>query len=233
MYQRSSWPDAAHLYRAQRQTIAGVIAAGIDDDRVDVDTVPVPACPAWTVADLTAHLAGSPAALLARSYPGDDAVAWVAGHVAERAGRTARANLAEWDDVGPGYDVLLTKNEEAWGSLLYDAIAHEHDLREALDRPGGREGVAVDYAVDRSLALLDKKATATGAGTLRITAGNRRWEVGDGEPNASLDVDSAWELMRVLGSRRSEPQVRAAITGDADPWLAVLPWATPAHDSAG
>lgn len=229
MYQRSTWPDAAELYRAQRDTIAGVIGA-FDGDP---DGVAVPACPAWTVAELTAHLAGTPAALLERSYPGDDAVSWVAGHVAARRGRSATDNLAEWDEVGPGYDRLLGKNEEAWGSLLYDAIAHEHDLREALDLPGGRDGVAIDYAVDRALAQVDAKATAAGAGVLRITAGERSWEVGTGEATATLSASTPWELMRLLGSRRSERQVRAAITGDADPWLAVLPWGTPDRDSTG
>lgn len=229
MYQRLSWPNAADLYRAQREAIADLIGSHGEA----VGAVPVPACPAWTVADLTAHLSGAPAALLARSSPGDDAVGWVAGHVAERVGRPVTANLGEWAEVGPGYDALLTKNEVAWGSLLYDAIAHEHDLREALDEPGGREGVAVDYAVDRALALLDSKATGAGAGTLRVTAGAGTWEVGDGEPWASLDVPTPWELMRLLGSRRSEQQVRAAITGEADPWLAVLPWGAPDRDSAG
>lgn len=217
------------MYRAQREVIAAVIAGAASG----VDDVVVPACPDWSVAELTAHLAGTPAALLQRSYPGDDAVGWVAGHVAARVGRPAHVNLDEWDEVGPGYDALLAKNEEAWGALLYDAIAHEHDLREALDRPGGRDGVAVDYAVDRALSQLDSKAMAAGAGTLEVTAGDRTWVIGEGHPQAALSVDSPWELMRLLGSRRSEQQVRAAITGDADPWLAVLPWGTPDRHSTG
>lgn len=230
MYERTTWPNAADLYREQRDAISAVLAEfghGADDR-------PVPACPAWNVAELLAHLGGTPAALLQRSYPGDDPVGWVAGHVAERAGRTAAENLAEWHDVGPSYETLLTKNEEAWGSLLYDAIAHEHDLREALDVPGRRGGTAIEYALDRSLALLDTKAVATGAGSLRVVAGARSWAVGEGEPSAELTVDTPWELMRLLGSRRSEQQVRAAFTaGDPAPWLAVLPWGTPERDSSG
>lgn len=230
VYEREVWPDPAALYRAQRDVITDLVIAAGDG----VDTVPVPACPAWTVADLTAHLAGSPAALLSRSYPGDDAEGWVAGHVAARAGRTARENLAEWADVGPAYDALLTKNEVAWGALLYDAIAHEHDLRDALGRPGGRDSAGIEYALDRALGQLQAKAADSGAGTLQISDGSRQWAVGDGDVVATMTVDGAWEAVRLLGSRRSEAQVRAAFTaGDPTPWLALLPWGTPSGDSTG
>jgi hypothetical protein len=122
----------------------------------------------------------------------------------------------------------------AWGALLYDAVAHEHDLREALDVPGGRDGEAVEYAFDRALGQLQGKAIDAGAGTLRLSIGDREWDVGDGEITASMTVETMWDAVRLLGSRRSEAQVRAAFAeGDPGPWLALLPWGTPTRDSTG
>lgn len=232
MYERLSWPDAADIYRQQRREIRALIdAASAELD--DVGATPIPACPGWDVHALTAHLAGAPAALLARSYPGDDAEAWVAGHLAERAGRPAAQNLDEWDRVGADYDRLLSKNEPAWGALAYDAVVHEHDLREALGTPGNRAGRPVDYALDRTLAKLDGEASGRRVG-VRVETSGVGWIIGDTVNTvASVHADSPWELVRLLGSRRNADQVAAATTGDVDVVIALLPWGAPREHSDG
>lgn len=231
MYERLSWPDAAEIYRAARQQIREVVDAACAAG--DVDVTPIPACPGWDVAALTAHLTGTAAALLARSYPGDDADAWIAGHLAARAGRTAAENLDEWDRVGPDYERLLTKNELAWGALAYDAVVHEHDLRAALERPGNRDGRAIDYALDRTLAKLDHTA-ADQQLAVRVETGNNAWTIGhDAAPAATIRADSSWSLVRLLGSRRSAAQVAAATTGDHEAVIALLPFGAPPEPSDG
>ena len=87
--------------------------------------------------DLCAHLVGVPAALVARDNPppGDNQP-WVDRQVADRADRSVAELLDEWDAVGPAFEGLMRKLPHAFGGLVYDAVAHEHDLRGALGRPG-------------------------------------------------------------------------------------------------
>jgi Mycothiol maleylpyruvate isomerase N-terminal domain len=83
--------DLAAAYGTTRARITALLA----DGQGHANT-PVPACPAWTVSDLCAHLAGVPADLVARRKPGADIQAWVDGHVAERKARPVAELLAEW-----------------------------------------------------------------------------------------------------------------------------------------
>jgi hypothetical protein len=55
-----------------------------------------------------------------------------------------------------------------------------------------------------------------------LRAGDREWVVGAGDPTVSLTT-TPFELMRLLGSRRSREQVLAAPwDGDVAPFLPVL-----------
>jgi len=227
VYERTHAHLAPEAYRQAREQIGALV-------RDAPGATVVPACPAWTVADLTAHLAGTAVALLVRSLPGDDPDGWVAGHVAERRGRAATANVEEWQRAGEDYERLLAKNESAWGALAYDAVAHEHDLREALAMPGNRTGPGVDYAVDRALATLERDAIAHGVGSVAVAAGAERWALGDGDVTVTVEAADRWELLRLLGCRRSERQVRAAVSaGDPEALLATMHWALPATDRLG
>jgi hypothetical protein len=59
-------------------------------------------------------------------------------------------------------------------------------------------------------------------GTLRLAAGDRRWVLGSGGPEVSLETEP-FELLRLLGSRRSRDQVLAAgWQGDVEPFLDAL-----------
>ncbi len=142
-------PDYADEYAAAR---AGVRALLADSDDAAAATV-VPSCPDWTVHDLCAHLVGVPAALVARDNPppGDNQ-AWVDRQVAERADRSVAELLDEWDAVGPAFEGLMRKLPQAFGGLVYDAVAHEHDLRGALGRPGDRDGAGVHATLDMLVA---------------------------------------------------------------------------------
>jgi len=214
-------PDYADEYAAVRARVRALLA---DSDEAVARTV-VPSCPDWTVRDLCAHLAGVPAALVARDNPpkGDNQP-WVDRHIADRADRSLSQLLDEWDAVGPAYEGLMRKLPHAFGGLVYDAVAHEHDLRGALGRPGDRDGAGVLASLDVMVAMVERDLAAHGPtpGTLRLRAGRREWLVGGGDPTVSLTT-TPFELMRLLGSRRSRDQILAAPWhGDVEPFLPAL-----------
>ena len=99
--------EHAAEYRASRERI-GTLLTEADA------TVIVPACPAWTVADLCAHLAGVSSDLVNRIRPGSDAQAWVDGHVSSRKGRSIEALLDEWNGIAPAYEQLIVDKSHAF-----------------------------------------------------------------------------------------------------------------------
>jgi uncharacterized protein (TIGR03083 family) len=214
-------PDYADEYAAARAGVRSFLAHSDDA----IAQLVVPSCPAWTVHDLCAHLVGVPAALVARDNPprGDNQE-WVDRQVAERADRDIAELLDEWDAVGPAFEGLMRKLPQAFGGLVYDAVAHEHDLRGALGRPGGRDGAGVVASVDLLMAMVARDLATVGPtpGTLRVRAGEREWVVGQGDPTVSLTT-TPFEAMRLLGSRRSRNQILAAPwDGDIAPFLGAL-----------
>lgn len=223
-------PDYADEYAASRARVRTVLA---DVDPAAAATI-VPSCPAWTVHDLCAHLAGVPAALVARDNPppGDNQE-WVDAHVAARRDRSLAAVLDEWDEVGPRFEALMRKLPRAFGGLVYDAVAHEQDLRGALGRPGGRDSDGVFASLDVLVEIVrdDLRRRGPTPGTLRLSAGGREWVLGEGEPIVSLETEP-FELMRLLGSRRSRAQLLGAgWQGDVEPFLGALShMALPEHD---
>ena len=97
------------------------------------------------------------------------------------------------------------------------------------------------HADDRSEAeIVGEGAILDDVGRLRTGAEtavpDARREVEAGgrprcEPLVRLHLDDRWEVMRALGSRRSERQLRALpFDGDIGPWLPVLPHELPVHD---
>jgi uncharacterized protein (TIGR03083 family) len=214
-------PDHAEEYAACRARVRELLA---DADGSVASTV-VPACPEWTVHDLCAHLAGVPAALVARDNPppGDNQD-WVDAHVAARADRPLGAVLDEWDEVGPSFEGIMRKVPRAFGGLIYDAVAHEHDLRGALGRPGARDSDGVAASLEIVVGMVERDLADKGPvpGTLRLNAGGKTWVLGSGAPEVALETEP-FELLRLLGSRRSREQLEAAgWQGDVQPFLGAL-----------
>ena len=204
--------DLAAAYGATRARIATLLA----DGQRHAETV-VPACPDWTVADLCAHLAGVCADLVARRNPSGDTQAWVDGQVAERKGRPVAELLDEWANASPAFERLIESKPAGFAGLLYDVVAHEHDVRHALRQPGMRDDPAVVLAMDIGASILERDLATHGLGTVSLRTADKTWTAGTGEPELSIDVrdqpHGTWTLMRLLGSRRSEAQLLAA------PWV--------------
>jgi uncharacterized protein (TIGR03083 family) len=197
---------AAHEYGAARRRIAELLTGPHDT------STRIPACPDWDVPDLCAHLAGVCADLAAGRLPQGDTQAWVDAQVADRRGRTVASLLDEWHEASPVFESLMAQRG-ALAGLVLDAVAHEHDLRHALDRPGARDaaGVTVSMAFERT--LMHRDLTSRGLPAVRVASADGEWVAGDGDVAVTLDLGGrehgTWELFRLLGSRRSERQVAA------------------------
>ncbi len=219
--------DFAREYATTRGRITELVAGLSDDDAAVV----VPACPAWTVKDLLAHLVGVPADLVARRNPGGDTQAWVDAQVAERRPRPVENLLAEWGEIGPQFEGLIERKPALFAGLLYDQVAHEHDLRGALGQPGARDTEALRLSMNVECEQLTTDLHRLDLPAVRLSANGGTWLAGEGEPGLTIDTD-LFEVFRLLGSRRSDRQMRAAPwQGEFDRFLPALShMPLPIHD---
>jgi uncharacterized protein (TIGR03083 family) len=209
------WVNEHRSARARVRSLAQGLAAA------DA-AAPVPPCPEWTVHDVVSHVVGMSVALAAGDFPSGDVQAWIDGLVAARRTHTTDSVLAEWDASGDAVDAFVAGMGAGAGRLVYDVVAHEHDIRLALGRPGERDSSGVAASAVAMSDLLAADLERCGLPAVRITSGGRTWDVGNGEPELSVELDP-FELIRVFGSRRSEAQVRALPwRGDLDRYLPAL-----------
>jgi uncharacterized protein (TIGR03083 family) len=205
-------------YRAARGRITE-LAAGLDAGEL---ATTVPACPAWTVHDTIAHVAGIAVAVTSGDFPSGDQQAWLDGLVDKRRGRPTADVIAEWNDAADATDAFLTNMGAAGGQMVYDVVAHEHDIRQALGRPGARDTSGVVASAEAMSRILEADLAKAGLPAVRITSAGRTWDVGEGDPALSIELEP-FELIRALGSRRSEQQLRALPwDGDLDRYLPAL-----------
>lgn len=179
----------------------------------------VPACPAWTVRDLFAHVTGIAADLSAGRRPDGDTQAWVDRQIEERRNLDVGTIAAEWSEAGPAFEAMIeARPHRLWG-LTYDTVVHEHDLRGAIDQPGEQDSTGVGVASALGLRLVALDLAKHGLPAFRAVIDGNEHVVGEGEPELTLEA-SAFEALRLLGSRRTIDQLRAArFTGDLDRYL--------------
>lgn len=205
-------------YRATRGRITDLVARLDHDDA----TARVPACPDWCVRDVVAHLVGMAAALGSGDFPSGDTQAWIDAIVDKRRDRSLDDLVAEWHACADAIDAFLANLGPGGGQLVYDAVAHEHDIRHAVGRPGTRDSSSVLACADAVSMLLAADLQKVGLPAVRITSNGRTWDVGEGEPGLAIELEP-FELLRVFGSRRSERQMRALPwEGDLDRYLPAL-----------
>lgn len=204
-------------YRGQREALSAFYA-GLDERQL---ATVVPGCPEWTVRDLLAHLVGVPADVTGGVIEGSGGPAWTQAQVEARRSQSVPELLAEWERTGPAFEGALPSLGFLGKVLVWDVTMHGDDAREALGLDLGTTGTHA-FVLDGLVEGFRRRAEGV-AGTVRLVAGERSWEVGSGEPVATVVTD-AGELGRVLGGRRSDEQVRALDwTGDPAPWLDALP----------
>jgi len=204
--------DTTAVYRDTRLRIRDVAAAAGDG------ATAVPACPAWTVRDVVAHLAGVCDDILAGNLEGAGTDPWTLAHVAPRADRSLADVLEEWDDLGRRVEALLGPGG-APAQLVFDEVTHEHDLRAALGCPGAREDVAVDVALGFAVPAMSASVGQADLPAIRARCGADEWILGSGEPEVTLTA-AAFDLLRSLSGRRTAEQIKGLDwSADPTPWL--------------
>jgi uncharacterized protein (TIGR03083 family) len=205
--------DNRAIYESARRRIAELARSSEPD-------TPVPTCPGWTVKDLVAHLAGSLSAYTTGALEGATSPSWGDKQVEERRDLSLENCLAEWEERAHDAGGLF---ESRLGPVaVADVLAHEQDIRTALDRPGHRDDEGILASVELALGFIDQKLQASDLPPLRIETEDVDKQIGDGEPAGTLRT-STYELWRSLHGRRSREQVRALDWSvDPQPWLEVM-----------
>ena len=152
---------------------------------------------------MLSHVSGIPDDAFAGRMEGAPGEAWTAAQVERN--RDARVDelLDRWQQQASTFaDVIESMGETR---PPFDLHSHEHDLRQALGRPGGRSNVIVETAGSALASFSDV--------AVRVTV-----ELDDGRTVVSGDADSAaavvvrglstFELFRSRLGRRSRQQVR-------------------------
>jgi uncharacterized protein (TIGR03083 family) len=206
--------DHAAAYRGVRERVVG-LTAGLDDEAANRIA---PATPEWRIKDLIAHMVGVPADVLAGETEGAGSDPWTARQVAARRDRSLADILAEWEEVAPGLEAAMPALPEAVrDQIVGDAVAHEHDLRGALDRAGARDSDAFEIGFGWSVRVVGDKRDGGNAGALRLRTERGSHVAGTGEVAATVTADR-FELFRAMWGRRCPEQIAAyRWEGTADP----------------
>jgi uncharacterized protein (TIGR03083 family) len=213
--------DIATAYAEGRQRISDLVR---DLDPARADMV-VPACPEWSVKDVTSHITGVCTDILAGNIGGAATDEWTAAQVAARRDTPIADVVAEWDDSGAQIEAMLGEfPQDAATQMVTDLATHEHDLRGTLGVPGARDSLGVDLGVDFLATYFIATAQELDSPPLRISADGRSWSTTEGVAAMHLNAPP-FELMRALSGRRSIDQLRQLDwSGDPEPFLPLFTW---------
>jgi uncharacterized protein (TIGR03083 family) len=229
-------PDLAAAYA---DTHASMVKLTADLDDAALAAI-VPACPAWSVKDLIAHVTSVAAALATGSFPPDlnPATFWdpdtavrreafVEEGLAMRRNRSIGKLLDEWETAAGQLEAMM-RGERPWPEeapplpewiVVTDLAVHHHDLRGAIGAPGERDSLATGLSLRSYVEGMRFASAVAKRPTFRIEAGERGWTIGDGEPVATVTADP-FELARAASGRRNPDQIRAfGWRGDPEPFI--------------
>jgi uncharacterized protein (TIGR03083 family) len=218
----------AESYQRAHDRIVALIA-GKDPDVV------VPATPEWTAGDIIRHLTGLAVDLTNGFVDGYASDAWTAAQVSARADHDVETVLAEWAGVLDEASALLDDVEslglpERVRSVagvfpakaiapmaIGDILHHEFDLRNAYGDTSGRDLMDLHFVAAGHVRSIRPNFEGRGLPTIRVesTDSGMGWDVGYGEPVATLRA-SSFEIMRGIGGRRTRDEM-LGMGWDADP----------------
>jgi uncharacterized protein (TIGR03083 family) len=169
-----------------------------------------------------------------RDRPGDEVLAEMRAFSAERLAALRALPQEEWEGTTPGPMGSELPAAGFLGIRVFDCWAHEQDIRRALGRPGGLDGLAARVSRDRVASglgyVLVKKAGVPDGTTVALhltgpssaTFGARveggRGDVSDEAPaEAAVAIHIPFAEFMALACGRSDADAGTAeIEGDAD-----------------
>ncbi len=240
--------ERADLIEAVASAINGV--GGLAQSITEADTLLPTPCPGWTVRDQVAHVVGLESRLLGRIGPDDHVLPDDLAHVhtdlqrfmeldvdsrrslpwsavlAEAldvfAARIAQLHALEFDrDTIMDSPMGPRPTKAALPMRAFDVWAHEQDLRDALNRPGGMDTAAARNAIARCVASFGHIAKQAGFGNsdavdVEVTDGPFAFRASSNPnvaPTATLSM-TASNFTRLCCGRSSARPADVVITGD-------------------
>lgn len=203
-------------YVAYRHTIHSVTTL-LTEQPVPED-LPIPSCPEWTVHGLVGHLVGICSLAVGRLS------GW-----AEAARTSADMGvdglLTEWNRMGDLAGRVLQEGGGRRGSLMVmDAFTHELDLRNAIGARLPDDSPAFSRAFEVLLNGFAASVIAHNLPAVVVSVDGQEWQVGAGEPVATLSGDR-YDIYRSLAGRRTYEQItRLGWSRDSHRWLPAFTW---------
>jgi uncharacterized protein (TIGR03083 family) len=189
--------------------------------RAEVAELTVPACPAWTVRQMVAHLAGVAQDIVSLNVENKAADSWTQAQVDRLGGHSIDKLLDLWGQMlDPVITTLGLAPQASACQLVFDALTHEHDIRGALSEPDSRPGdLAFEAAMGFVTTMGDQFIRQAELPALRLvtpTIGSA--QLGDPRtPRGQVALNiSDFEALRAFGGRRSIRQL-VALPWQGDP----------------
>ncbi|MDQ1721120.1 MAG: hypothetical protein QOI26_854 [Pseudonocardiales bacterium] len=203
------------LYVESQRRVQDLVAP-LDSAALDVAT---PACPAWSVRDVLAHLAGAAASFGTDSFAGVGTDAWTAEHIRARQDVVVADLLAErWECSAKLKQ--LPPDHGGWLPIVHDSLSHEADIRGAIGAPQLPSDVLA-AAFPLLEAVLPSRLARLGPLELELDGQPRM--IGKGEPDLVVQAPM-FEFWRGAYGRRSNQQMRSWVrSGDAAAFAQTLP----------
>lgn len=162
---------------------------------------PAPATPAWRVRDVVAHMVGVSDDVVNGRLDGIASEAWTAAQVERRRAVPFAELLGDWHEYGPRFEQMLADAPDSIaGQAVFDAFTHEHDIRNALARPGARDSEALEVSWDWLLA------SNADAPAIRFVTERGDEIMGTGPFSMSVGA-TRFELVRAMTGRRTEAEI--------------------------
>lgn len=201
----STRADLDRLYRDTHLRLVELLGE-LSAEELDA---PVPACPGWSVAEVAYHLVAVAEDALAGRLTAPPSDQQTAEQVARFRGRDLDEVVGTWAELAPRFEETI-QAFEVWPAVL-DVLAHEQDIRGALDRPGARDTEGIRVGSERLLTWLRPPVPMV----VRVEDGEYRVGPAEGEPVVRLDT-TRFEAFRFRLGRRSRRQL-AALDWTEDP----------------
>jgi uncharacterized protein (TIGR03083 family) len=210
------------LTRAFGDTRARVIELVRSIDEAAAMTV-VPACPAWNVHDLVAHIAGVSGDVITGTVGGAGSEAWTRAQIEARTESSFADLVDEIQSKGAEVEAALEFLHPAVAAAIFgDLVTHEHDLRGALGRPGARDSTAVRIALESYVRFFGRRIKDAGLPSISVEGDEESWIAGAGDPRARVAAPD-FSLLRGLTGRRTHDEIRAFTWGgERDEYVAIF-----------